>query len=232
MCFSFYLGALGVWRGARGWGATCFCSFPPSIAQKLELPKPIFFDILTIHNGQICYVKHVLGPSMCFSSYLGALDVWTGARGRGTTCLRHFPPSIAQKCNLSNPFFLILTFHHDQISYVKHVLDPLYVFFILFGRFGCLDRGQGLGHNLLLQFSTLYTSKMEISKPGFFFDSLTIHNNQISYVKHVLDPLYVFFILFGRFGCLDRGKGLRRLLLWQFSTLYSSKMEISKPEFF
>ena len=31
----------------------------------------------------------------------------------------------------------------------------------------------------------------------FFFDILTIHNDQMSYVKHVLDPLYVFFALFG-----------------------------------
>ena len=37
----------------------------------------------------------------------------------------------------------------------------------------------------------------KFSKTNFFFDILTIHNDQISYVKHVLDPLHVFFTLFG-----------------------------------
>ena len=34
--------------------------------------------------------------------------------------------------------------------------------------------------------------KMEISEADFF-DTLTIQNGQISYVKHFLAPLYVFF---------------------------------------
>ena len=50
--------------------------------------------------------------------------------------------------------------------------------------------------HLLLQFSSLGNSKMEISKTDFFY-IMTIHNDQISYVKHVLAPLYVFFTLFG-----------------------------------
>ena len=37
-----------------------------------------------------------------------------------------------------------------------------------------------LGHKLHKHFSTLYTSKMEFSKP-FLFDILSIHNDQISY---------------------------------------------------
>ena len=68
------------------------------------------------------------------------------------------PSSTAQKWNF---VFAILTIHNDQISYVKHVLDPLYVFFTLFG---CLGGGggfpSGLGNNLLMQFSTLNSSKM------------------------------------------------------------------------
>ena len=55
---------------------------------------------------------------------------------------------------------------------------------------------RGLGHNLLLQFSSLSSSKMEISEIDFF-DTLTIQNDLISYVKHVLAPLNVFFTLFG-----------------------------------
>ena len=51
-------------------------------------------------------------------------------------------------------------------------------------------------HDLLMQFSGLGNSKIEISETDFF-DTLTIQNDQISYVKHVLDPLHVFFTLFG-----------------------------------
>ena len=82
-------------------------------------------------------------------------------------------------------FFYFLTIHNDQISYVKHVLDPIHVSFTLFG---CLDGRKGLGHNLLMQFSTLGSSKMEIFKTDFF-DVLTIHNDQISNTDHVLNPL-------------------------------------------
>ena len=51
--------------------------------------------------------------------------------------------------------------------------------------------GKGLGYNMLMQFSTLGNSKMEIFKTDFS-NILTLLNDQISYVKHVLDPLYVF----------------------------------------
>ena len=98
-------------------------------------------------------------------------------------------------------FFYILTIHNDQISYVKHVLDTIHVLFTLFG---CLDGGKGLGHNLLMQFSTLPSSKMEFFKSDFF-ELVTIHNDQISCVNHVLDPLYVFFTLFCCWGGGDGG---------------------------
>ena len=57
---------------------------------------------------------------------------------------------------------------------------------------------RGIGHNLLMQFSRLGSSKMEISETDFF-DTLTIQKDEISYVKHDLAPLYVFFTLFGCF---------------------------------
>ena len=47
-----------------------------------------------------------------------------------------------------------------------------------------------------MQFSTLYSSKMVISKTDVF-DILIIYNDHISSVKHVFDPLHVFFTLFG-----------------------------------
>ena len=54
---------------------------------------------------------------------------------------------------------------------------------------------RGLGRNLL----RLNSSKMEISETDFF-DTSTIQNDQISLVKHVLAPIYVFFTLFGCWG--------------------------------
>ena len=88
-------------------------------------------------------------------------------------------------------------------------------------------------HKLLMQFSGLGSSKMKISETDFF-DTLTIQNDQISYVKHVLAPLRVFFTLF---GCVCGGgggtKGSRaHNLLLQFSGLGSSKMEFSETDFF
>ena len=100
-------------------------------------------------------------------------------------------------------FFDIVTTYNDEICYVKHVLALLYVLFTLFGAWGGgAPKGTG-AHNLLMQFSSLSSSKMEISETGFF-DILTIQNDQISYVKHVLAPLYVFFTLF---GCVCGGGG-------------------------
>ena len=111
----------------------------------------------------------------------------------------------------------------------------LYVFFTLFG---CWGGGGGLprgpGHNLLMQFSGLGSSKMEISETDLF-DTVTIQNDQTSYVKHVLAPLYVFFTLLavgrgGGGGGLPRGPG--HYLLMQLSGLGSSKMEISETDLF
>ena len=141
-----------------------------------------------------------------------------------TTCISNFPPSTAQKWEFFKKIFDTPTIHNHELSNVKHVFDPLCVFFTLLGCFFLGGGGgspRGLGHNLLMQFSSLCSSKMEISKTDFFC-ILTSHNDQISYVKPVLDPLNVFFTLL---GCLDGDKGLEHNLLMQFSTLSSSKME-------
>ena len=62
------------------------------------------------------------------------------------------------------------------------VFHPIWVFW---GEGGL---PKGLGHNVLMQFSSLGSSIMEISKTDFF-DIMAIHNDQISDVKHVLAPL-------------------------------------------
>ena len=51
---------------------------------------------------------------------------------------------------------------------IKHVLDPFCVFFTLFGCLGGGGVPRGLGHNLLMQFSNLGSSKVEISETIFF----------------------------------------------------------------
>ena len=127
--------------------------------------------------------------------------VWGGGGIKGSRAhnlLMQFSGLGSSKMEISETdFFDTLTIQNDQISYVKHVLAPFCVFFTLFG---CVGGGGGTkgsrAHNLLMQFSGLGSSKMEISETDFF-DTLTIQNDQISYVKHVLDPLCVFFTLFG-----------------------------------
>ena len=85
-------------------------------------------------------------------------------------------------------------------------LDPLHVFFTLFGVWGggVLLRGLGV-HNLLMQFFPPQQLKNGNFPKLIFFDTLTIQNDQISYVKHVLAPLYVFFTLFGWGGVAPKG---------------------------
>ena len=56
--------------------------------------------------------------------------------------------------------------------------------------------GKRLGHNVLMQFSTLGDSKMQNFETDSF-NILTIHNDEISYAQYALHPLYVFYILFG-----------------------------------
>ena len=67
-------------------------------------------------------------------------------------------------------FFHIVTTQYDHPRYVKHIWGRIYVFSTLFG---CWVRGGGgapkaLVHNLLMQFFTLGSSKIEVSKTCFF----------------------------------------------------------------
>ena len=55
---------------------------------------------------------------------------------------------------------------------------------------------KGLVHNLLMQFFTLGSSKIEVFETCFF-DIVTTQNDHPRYVKHVLGRIYVFFTLLG-----------------------------------
>ena len=93
----------------------------------------------------------------------------------------------------------------------------------------------GPAHNPLVQFFTLGSSKIEVSKT-YFFDIVITYNDHPRYVKHVLGCIYVFFALFGYWarGCGGCG-GVPRdwyTLLIQFFTLDSSKIKVSETYFF
>ena len=55
---------------------------------------------------------------------------------------------------------------------------------------------QGLVHNLLMQFGTLGSSKIEVLETCFY-DIMTTQYDHPRYVKHVLAGIYVFFTRFG-----------------------------------
>ena len=54
----------------------------------------------------------------------------------------------------------------------------------------------GWVHNLLMQFFTLDSSKIEVFKT-FFFDVVTTQYDHPRYVKHVFGRIGIFFTLFG-----------------------------------
>ena len=91
---------------------------------------------------------------------------------------------------------------------------------------------KGLVHNLLMQFFTLGSSKMEVFETCFF-DIVTTQNDHPRYVKHVLGCICVFFTLFGYWvGGGGSPKGLVHNLLMQFFTAGSSKIEVFETCFF
>ena len=86
-------------------------------------------------------------------------------------------------------------------------------------------------HNLLVQFSTPGTSKIEVFETCFY-DIVTTQYDHPSCVKHVLGRIYMFFHpiwVLGRGG--GSPKGLVHNRLMQFFTLGSSKIEVFKTCF-
>ena len=66
-------------------------------------------------------------------------------------------------------FIDIVVTQNDHPSYVKHVFGCIYVFFTLFGYWVGGGVSQGIGtHNLLMQFFTLGSSKIEVFETCFF----------------------------------------------------------------
>ena len=73
------------------------------------------------------------------------------------------------------------------------------MFFTLFGyhlRGGGGGPPKGLGHNLLMQFFTVGSSKTEVFETCFYAIVTTQYDHP-RYVKHVLGRIYMIFTLFG-----------------------------------
>ena len=90
-------------------------------------------------------------------------------------------------------------------------------------------------HNLLMQFFTPGSSKIEVFET-YFFDTMPTQNDHPSYGKHVLGRIYVFFTLFGY--QVGGGGGLPRdwytTCLCSFSTRTARVKNVEKmtPLFF
>ena len=91
----------------------------------------------------------------------------------------------------------------------------------------------GPGHNLLMQFFTLDSSKIEVFETCFF-DIVITYNDHPRYVKHVLGRIYVFFTRFGN-QVRGGGGGLPRdwytTCLCSFSPRAAQKSKFSKLVF-
>ena len=94
---------------------------------------------------------------MCFSPYLGVFFFRGGPKGAGKNSNLYSSEMEISKTEFS----CVLTFHNGKICHVKHVLDHIHVLFTLFGG---LDRGKGLGHNLLSNFPLSAAQKWKFSK--------------------------------------------------------------------
>ena len=91
-------------------------------------------------------------------------------------------------------FFDLVIAVNDHPRYVKHVSGRIHVFFTLFA-IGWEGGGQtGLVHILLMQFFTLYSSKIAVFET-YFFGIVITQNDHPRYVKHVLARIYVVFTL-------------------------------------
>ena len=83
-------------------------------------------------------------------------------------------------------------------------------------------------HNLLMQFFTLGSSKIEVFETQFF-DIVTTQYDHPRYVKHVLGRIYVFFMVSGYWV---RGGGVPRdwytTCLRSFSAYTAQKLKFPK----
>ena len=163
-------------RGASGDGATAYASEDTKgrLLQSLALPRA----------GQ--------GPCEGREITVSANNGLHVCMGWHTSCSCSLSPQAAQKSKFLKLVFLgIMTTHNDHPSHAKHVLGSIYVLF--YGYWVCVCvcvclsvvSPKGLAHNVLMQFFTLGSSKIEVSKL-VFLGIVTTYNDHPSYAKRVL----------------------------------------------
>ena len=110
------------------------------------------------------------------------------------------------------------------------------MFFTPFGHWAYRGGGggglspKGSVHNLLMQFFTLDSSKIEVFET-YSFDIGITQDDHPRYVKHVSGRIYLFCTPFGHWAHRGGGgspKGMVHNLLMQLFTLGSSKSKFSK----
>ena len=145
----------------------------------------------------------------CFRPHLGVFHPiwvlgWVGGGGGGApkglvhNLLMQFFTLDSSKIEVFKTcFFDIVTTQYDHPSYPKHVLGRIYMFFTLFGYWVGGGSPKGLVHNLLMQFFTLDSSKIEVFKTCFF-DIVTTQYDHPMLSKacfrpylHVFHPIWV-----------------------------------------
>ena len=142
-------------------------------SSKMEVFKTSFFDIVTTQYDHPRYVKHVLGRIYVFFTLFG-YQVGGGGSPKGLVhnlLMQFFNPDTSKIEVFETCFFDIVTTQNDHPRYVKHVLGRIYVFLTLFGnqvRGGGGGAPKGRVHNLLMQFFTPDSSKIEVFETCFF----------------------------------------------------------------
>ena len=82
-------------------------NFSPSTGQNWKILQKKKIEVVTTHNAETCYVKHVLHP-LCFFFHL----IWVLGGG------------VPKGARAKPAYFDIVTIQIDQTSYIKHVLAP------------------------------------------------------------------------------------------------------------
>ena len=134
---------------------------------------------MTTQNDISSYAKHILGRIYVFFTLFGCWVRGGGGVSQGTGArppYAVFNPGQLKNGSFRNIFFFdIVTTQNDHPRYVKHVLGRIYVFFALFGYQvgGGGGAPKGRVHNLLMQFFTPDSSKMEVFETCFFDTVIT-----------------------------------------------------------
>ena len=141
-------------------------------SSKIEVFETCFFDIVTTQNDISSYAKHVLGRIYVFFTLFGYQVGGGGGAPKGRVhnlLMQFFNPDSSKIEVFETCFFDIVTTRNDHPWYGKHVLGRIYVFFTLFWVSGRGGGGSPKGrvHNLLMQFFTPDSSKMEVFETCF-----------------------------------------------------------------